>query len=185
MNSGSSLNATSYEWKNQRGYYIDQPFNKIVIEFVSDTPFNKVFNSSGSLPELNITYSYESEISVMQQRILDNALTNVTYRNNKFTFTSNTEGKKLIVTNIPYDTGWTLKANGNIKETFIVNGGFIGFISEDGETNYTLSYFTPYLKEGLMVTLLGIILLIALCFIYRNKKIDVHLIETKLSLRNK
>ena len=142
-----------------------------------------MFNSSGSLPELNLTYAYEKDISQMQQRILDNSLTNVTYKNNKFSFTSNTEGKKLIVTNIPYDTGWTLKANGKVKETFIVNGGFIGFISEDGETNYTLSYFTPYLKEGLIGTILGIMLLIAVCFIYRNKKVDVHLIETKLALR--
>ena len=183
MNSGSSLNATSYEWKTQRGYYLDQPFNKIVIEFVADTPFNKVFNSSGTLPELNLTYAYEKDISQMQQRILDNSLSNVTYKNNKFTFDSNTTGKKLIVTNIPYDTGWTLKANGTVKETFIVNGGFIGFISEDGETSYTLSYFTPYLKEGLIGTILGIMLLIAVCYIYRNKKVDVHLIETKLSLK--
>lgn len=183
MNSNSSLNATSYEWKSQRGFYVDQPFNKIVIEFVADTPFNKVFNTSGSLPNIDITYSYQSDIAKMQERIKENALTDVTYKNNKFTFNSSTSTKKLFVTNIPYDDGWTLLANGNKKEILKVNGGFIGFISEEGDVSYSLSYFTPLLKEGLIGTLIGILLLVALCYIYKNKKVDIHLIETTLSMK--
>ena len=70
MNSNSSLNKDSYEWKHQRGYYIDQPFDKIVIEFVADMTFEKVFNSSNNLTNLNITYSYQDDIKALVNQIL-------------------------------------------------------------------------------------------------------------------
>ena len=66
MNSNSSLNNENYEWKLQRGFYINQPFNKIVIEFVSDTSFDKIFNNANYIYGLDITYSYKNEIQARQ-----------------------------------------------------------------------------------------------------------------------
>ena len=110
-----------------------------------------------------------------------NLLKDVTYTNNKFTFTSNTNQKKLAVTNIPYDSGWTLKINGKKTDFIKVNGGFIGFITPEGDANYELSYFTPLLKEGLTVTGIGTLLLVVLCYIYRKKKSSILLIEQEIS----
>ena len=179
MNSNSSLNKESYEWKIQRGFYVDQPFNKIVIEFVSDAAFDKVFNSSGYLYGLDITYCYKNDIQNRQDIINSNLLTNVEYSKNKFTFTSNSDTQKIAVTNIPYDQGWTLKSNDEKVEFFKVNGGFIGFIVPEGETNYSLSYFTPLLKEGLIATGIGTLLLVAVCFVYKKKKSSLLIVETE------
>ena len=79
------------------------------------------------------------------------------------------------------------KAKKGWIKKLITRVGYVKEVKEEPvlEKKETSKKSSKYLKEGLMVTLLGIILLIALCFIYRNKKIDVHLIETKLSLRNK
>lgn len=170
MNSNSSLNKDSYEWKHQRGYYIDQPFDKIVIEFVADMTFEKVFNSSNNLTNLNITYSYQDDIKALENRIANNLIEDVTYSNNKFEFKTTTESKKLYVTNIPYDKGWTLKANGEKIDMIKVNGGFIGFIAPEGVTTYKLSYFTPNLGKGAITTGVSILLLVLLCYLYRNKK---------------
>ena len=180
MNSNSSLNNESYEWKLQRGFYIDQPFNKVVIEFVSDVSYDKVFNSSGYIYGLDITYSYQTDIEKRLNVIKENMLTDVTYSNNKFTFKSNSNERKIAVTNIPYEDGWTLKINGKKAEIFKVNGGFIGFITPVGETNYQLNYFTPYLKEGLLATGLSSMLLIVLCYVYRKKKSAILLIEKEI-----
>ena len=179
MNSNSSLNKESYEWKIQRGFYVDQPFNKIVIEFVSDVAFDKVFNSSDYLYGLDITYCYKNDIQNRQDIINSNLLTNVQYSKNKFTFTSNSDTQKIAVTNIPYDQGWTLKSNDEKVEFFRVNGGFIGFIVPEGETNYSLSYFTPLLKEGLIATGIGTLLLVAVCFVYKKKKSSLLIVETE------
>lgn len=170
MNSNSSLNKDSYEWKHQRGYYIDQPFDKIVIEFVADMTFEKVFNSSNNLTNLNITYSYQDDIKALENRIANNLIEDVTYSNNKFEFKTTTESKKLYVTNIPYDKGWTLKSNGEKIDMIKVNGGFIGFIAPEGVTTYKLSYFTPNLGKGAITTGVSILLLVLLCYLYRNKK---------------
>lgn len=184
MNSNSSLNNENYEWKLQRGFYINQPFNKVVIEFVSDTSFDKAFNSANYIYGLDLTYSYKNEMQARQDIVNANLLENVTYSNNKFKFTSNTNTKKLAVTNIPYDAGWTLKINGEKTDFIKVNGGFIGFITPAEEANYELSYFTPYLKEGIAITGIGTLLLVALCYVYRKKKASILLIEQEINSFN-
>ena len=67
------------------------------------------------------------------------------------------------------------------KEIFIVNGGFVGFISNEGETQYELSYFTPNLKEGLIIFMAGFMLLIALTFVYKNKKVSIVSCENQIA----
>lgn len=181
MNSNSSLSKDSYEWKNQRGYYLNQPFNKIVLEFVADTTYAQAFQSSGTFRGLDINISYQNDIESKQNEINKNKLYDVVYKNNKFTFKTNSESNKIAVTNIPFDEGWTLKSNGINKEYFNVNGGFIGFITDKGETEYELSYFTPNLKEGIVATGIGILLYIALYFVYRNKKISILMCETQIA----
>lgn len=180
MNSNSSLSKDSYEWKNQRGYYVNQPFNKIVLEFVADTTYAQAFQDNGIFRGLEINVAYQDDISSIQNQIKTNMLTDVTYNNNKFTFKTNTGKRKIAVTNIPYDDGWTLKANGSELNIINVNGGFVGFITNIGETNYELSYFTPNLKEGFAVTGIGILLYIALYFVYKNKKVSILLCEEQI-----
>lgn len=178
--SNSSLNAENYEWKLQRGFYLDQPVDKIVIEFVDDTPYEKLFNGN-SVRNINITYSYQKDIEEMQSKIDSTIFKNVKYTNNKFTFDGQSEQKLLAVTSIPFDEGWTLKANGKEKEIFLVNGGFVGFITEVGETNYELSYFTPNLKLGLTSSFVGLLMWVALAFIYGRSKIDILKCEEQMA----
>ena len=100
-NSNSSLNLENYEWKLQRGFYVNQPFNKVVIEFVSDVAFNKVFNnSSKNIYGLDITYSYENEIKDRLDNIKYHMLSDVTYKNNKFTFKSKELTNRVAVTKV-------------------------------------------------------------------------------------
>lgn len=173
MNSNSSIGNENYEWKAQRGFYVDQPIDKIVIEFVGDAKYEQVFLKQNYLREITINYDYQKNIEETQNKIKENMLQDVSYKNNKFTFKTNQNSQKIVVTNIPYDKGWTLKTNGQEVKTFIVNGGFIGFVCENGLTEYELSYFTPNLKEGIIIFVVGLMLFVALAFIYKNKKISI------------
>ena len=177
--SNSSLNAENYEWKLQRGFYLNQPVDKIVIEFVDDTPYEKLFNAN-SVRDINITYAYQKDIEEMQSKVDSSIFTNVKYSNNTFTFNGKADKKLLAVTSIPYDEGWTLKANGSEKQIINVNGGFVGFITDLGDTNYELSYFTPNLKIGLTSSFVGLLMWLALAFIYKRSKVDILKCEEQL-----
>ena len=181
MNSNSSLHAYGSEWKLQRGFYVDQPINKIVIECVSDTSYEKMFRSGNSLPSIEINYMYQDVIESMQEKVNNKVIEDVTYHNNKFTFKTNLDSKEIVVTNIPYDEGWTLKSDGKERKIIVVNGGFVGFIANEGEENYELSYFTPNLKEGLFISLTGLLLFIALAFVYKNKKSSILILQQQLA----
>lgn len=170
--SNSSLNSENYEWKVQRGFYVDQPFNKIVIEFVSDTSYDKIFRGN-SISGIDLNLLYQKDVQVKQDRINNNLLQDVVYKNNKFTFKTNDEKSKLYVTTIPFDAGWTLKINGQKAPLYKVNGGFIGFVGAINEASYELSYFTPNLKAGLIATAGGILLFIILWFVYRKTHIAI------------
>lgn len=177
----SSLNNENYEWKFQRGFYLNQPVDKIVIEFISDTAYEKLFagTSLGSAM-LNITYAYQNDIEEMQEVVNENKFTEVHYSKNKFTFKGNSTENKIAVTTIPYDAGWTLTAKGREIDIIKVNGGFVGFITPTGETTYTLKYFTPRLKEGLVSTGIGMLMLLALYFVYKNKSSSILLCERQI-----
>lgn len=183
MNSQSSNYIN--EFKNQRGYYLNQPFNKIVIEFVADTSYSQAFSYSNgvysSFENMNCIISYQNDIEKKQEVINNNKLYDVTYKNNTFNFKSNSNVNKIVVTNIPYDVGWTLKENGVKKDYFKVNGGFIGFVCNTGVIAYELSYMTPNIKEGIVTTSIGLLLYIALYFVYRNKKISILMCEKQIS----
>ena len=187
MHSNNSLSKVNYEWKLQRGFYIDQPFDKIVIEFLSDTTFDKVFLNGSLSSDINITYCSQKTIQARQDEVNKHLFKDVKYKKNTFTFTSEETENRIGVTNIPYDDGWTLYANGEKQEIFNVNGGFIGFVVKSGTTSYSLKYFTPKLKEGLIFTGSGILLLIALCYIYKKRTIDIlaneRLVNEKYNLK--
>ena len=122
------------------------------------------------------------EIQKKQDEINAKTFKNVVYKNNKFTFKGNHSGSKIAVTNIPFDPGWSLKINGEDADIFKVNGGFVGFITPTGEVSYELKYFTPKLKTGLISTGVGLIMFIALFFVYRRKKSDILVLENATML---
>ena len=81
----------------------------------------------------------------------EHALSNVFKDINSFSFDTHFKSDKTVVTQICYETGFSLRAkkNGifeNIK-TFKLNGGLLGFEAPAGDVSYVLSYETPYLSE--------------------------------------
>ena len=72
-------------------------------------------------------------------------------RNNVFTFKTNFDKERLVVTRLAYADGFTLKIKdnkGNVRDAKVFNGqgGFVSFISGVGECSYELEFYTPHLK---------------------------------------
>ncbi len=66
----------------------------------------------------------------------------------------------MIVLNTTFDPGWHVERRypGGEKDTtpiYLSQGGFVGFLSGVGPTDYIVKYQTPYLSEGLLISLAG------------------------------
>ena len=108
---------------------------------------------------------------------------NVTFKQDKFTFTTNYAEDRFVVSRVAYDRGWSIKAkdeNGkttNIK-VYKGNGGFVSFVAPKGNYSYTMTYMTPYLKGSYIVSAFSTIGFFTSMFAYHlyiEKKKGVHL----------
>ena len=74
----------------------------------------------------------------------------------------NSEGNELLVLQIPYDEGWSAKINGEPISIEKVYGTFIGINTKNGENNIELTYFPKYIKEGMLISLISLAILVFL-----------------------
>lgn len=65
---------------------------------------------------------------------------------------------------IPDQQGWDIYVNGNQQDIINTNYGFIGVQLEPGDYKIEAVYVIPYLKEGLIVSLVGILLFVSQFF---------------------
>lgn len=91
-------------------------------------------------------------------------------KNDSLTGTLNTSDSGMLVTSIPYSSGWTITLNGTDVPTEIVNIGFIGIPIEAGTYQVEFHYRTPLLKTGVLLSLLGLLALVAYIIYFKRKK---------------
>lgn len=152
------------EWKYQRGFYVNEPITKIVVEFVRDTNFNQF--ASGSSFDFSLNYLYEEEALNRVNNLKETAVKDVIYTADSFRFKTDYSDKKLVSLNVPYDDGWTLKVDGIETKIYKVNGGFIGFVAFEGNHNYELTYYPPGMQQGIYISSIGLIIYMILNVLY-------------------
>jgi len=82
--------------------------------------------------------------------------------NNIITGTIDVASDGYFTTTIPYDKGFTVYVDGLERNYEKVNNTFIGFEIESGSHDIRIEYHAPYLKEGKILTLIGIIMFIGI-----------------------
>jgi len=96
-------------------------------------------------------------------------LQDVTYNVNDFTFKTNYETERLVVTQLCYTDGWKVVAETSkgteILKTYNATGGFLGFVAPRGEVSYKLSYMTPGLMNWLPVSLFSLVAILGISFV--------------------
>lgn len=103
--------------------------------------------------------------------IINNDITRANIKSifkNKITSSINIDEDQYLVTSIPYDRGFTIKIDGEIVEKQLVNKAFLGAKIEKGNHEVEIIYNSPLLKEGKIISLIGITIFIVL--IYKERK---------------
>lgn len=138
-------------FKFMRGYYPTRPVARIVIvpKFTEGNMYYPVL----------FREPYQAQLDRLAQ-LQAYPLEAFNHTANSRTFSTNFTSSRMIVLNTPFDPGWkvTRIQAGGIKDTtpvYLSQGGFVGFLSGVGPTDYHVTYWTPYLTEGLLIALTG------------------------------
>ena len=154
--------------KCNRGFYVYEPVEKIVINVVDNFKENKYL----MFPKVFFEYysDYLDDIAYMKENAVKNV---VVHSSDEITFDTDYQEERVVVLNIPIDKGWSIVDENNEElEIIKVQGGFIGFVAPKGNKSYRLTYVTPLLETGLKLTYLGTFLTV-ICYatiIYLNDK---------------
>lgn len=140
--------------KTNRGFYVTSEVRKIVIEVREN------MDNGRYLLTPSVQFQYYNDFKANVDELKEHALKDVEVVNSDtLKFKTDYEDNRVVVLAVPYDKGWSLKDEyGNNIDLMLVNGGFLGFVSEEGNHAYTLTYVTPKLSTGLKLSFVGTII---------------------------
>lgn len=83
---------------------------------------------------------------------------------------------ELVFFSVPYSKGWSAEVNGEPVDVEKVSYGFMAVPAQEGRNTITFHYITPYFKEGLIISIIALVLLVAYTVICRSadKKIRIN-----------
>ena len=144
--------------------------------------FEYVLSSNEIIDELLIKFSAaEYDISDIETYTIDYEVLkslnskikkiNFNINNNNITADINIDSDSYVKTTIPYEEkGYKLLIDGKEEELIKVDDTYLGFKVTEGKHNIELTYSIPYLKEGILLSLFGIFILIITLIIKRIYK---------------
>lgn len=94
----------------------------------------------------------QTKIAMNIDEITDNTISGNIYMNS--------DG--YLVTTIPYDEGFEVFVDGTIQDVIKVNTAFIGAKLTKGNHNITIKYHCPWLKTGLFISLISLIIFLTI-----------------------
>lgn len=136
---------------------------------------------SPSTNNFSVLYEKYSAQKARHDALKSYPVTDVKVGTDKYKFKTNFDKKVVVVTQLPFEKGWSIKAkgaDGKIKnlEVLSVQGGFTGFVAEIGETNYTMTFYPANYQTGKIMSAFGSLLFLGTfydyCYLRKNKEIE-------------
>jgi len=109
--------------------------------------------------------SFEAALEERKQDCCDS----FAYDSYSFTATTTLESPNVVLFSVPYDSGWSAYVNGEKKDVLRVTYGFMAVECGAGENEIVFKYETPGLKAGALISLCGVIVLVAYLVISKKK----------------
>ena len=162
-----------------RGFYTDRKIKAIVYcgKYINSKATLRIKTESGK--------DYYNRVNAL----LDYPITDVTYTSDRYTFKTNYDKKRFIISKEAYDAGWNVYVNkGGEKrklKTYLSTGGFVGFISEAGEATYEMKYVTPYQTPAFIIADISFIAYITSLFAYQKYCFEHQKDKLELSIKKR
>lgn len=149
-----------YRWYEGRNDYLlnfaysSSPLNEITLTFQEKGSYT----FDDMIVNCQPMQQYITQINDLKQDYLKNPVVSP----NRISGSIQLNTAKVLCMSVPYSKGWSASVDGNKAELFRVNTIFCGILLEPGEHQVELKYVTPGLDAGILCTLLGIVLFIAI-----------------------
>lgn len=133
----------------------------------------KLYFLSPGTYQFDQLYLVEVDKAETEQKLNDlkeNALENITYSGNHFSGEIKTDREKIVCVAIPYSAGWKATVDGKEAKVYQANGMYMGIAVEEGSHKIELSYTTPGLKAGVVISGAAWILFFGLAILSRKKR---------------
>lgn len=121
-----------------------------------------VFRDEGTfaLGEVRAVYVPRTGFAESIQKLSEDAMKDAVVSKNRVSGSADMSSEKIMVFQIPYAGGWTLRVDGQKVPLFQANGMYLGAVIPEGRHTIELTYVTPGLLPGLAGFAAGLILLI-------------------------
>ena len=143
--------------------FVEQPVNSIRLVFLE---------GNYTINDISIYSRSPEQLDSTVDAFLDHAdISNVSYTldGNHVHITANANTDKYLYFAIPYSEGWTAIVDGEEVNIEKANIGFMAIPISAGEHQVELTYRTPYIIEGMCITLVSTLAFVALIIINRKK----------------
>lgn len=141
--------------------YSKQPRNSITVTFTETGLY--------SMKDMSVVCQPMDQLASYTGKLKQDSMKKVSITTNHISGTVELAQTKLLCLSLPYSDGWTLKVDGKEQPLIRTNIMFSGVVLDAGKHKLELSYRTPYLKAGCMISLAAFIILILYIIITRKK----------------
>ena len=154
--------------KTVRGLYSAEKIKRIII------------CSVGGRYRTNAPLYYEpfEDTITRYQNAIANGVKNVKYGVDRFEFDTDYLTNRYVVTQVAFTKGWKVKATSETGEVtypkvYKADGAFVSFVAPKGNIHYEMTYTTPYMDIGTVMTvasIIGMLSVTGLGIYFKNKK---------------
>jgi uncharacterized membrane protein YfhO len=106
----------------------------------------------------------QSDMENDYARLLESSLNVASFGEGRISGTATAPNDRLMLFSMPYDTGWEAVVNGIPVKLLNVNGGLSGLPISKGMSKIELKYRTPFLYEGLTISIFSSMVYLVFCF---------------------
>ena len=148
--------------------------------FIFNTGYSKTgkknltltFKEAGiyTLDNLKVICQPMTNVESQTKKLGEEVLTDIKMQDNEFTGKISVSKDKALLLALPYSTGFTAYVDGKKTDIKQANTMYMAVELSKGEHEIRLTYCTPYLKAGLLLTCLGLLCYICVVLIYKKKR---------------
>jgi uncharacterized membrane protein YfhO len=165
---------------NIRNKYHNSYFGKV--NFLINTGYSKlnkkwikvIFPEKGTYncDQIEVFSLSMKHVKKQLDKLRKNSLQHVKEGNNRIEGDTNLTEKGIMVLSIPYSKGWKATVDGEKVELMKANIMYSAVALEEGEHHITLTYRTPYLLEGMLISIVSLFLFIGITIRLHRKEVS-------------